>query len=411
MKRVILHADMNNCFASIEMSLNPSLKNKAVAVCGSTEDRHGIVLAKSEKAKEYGVKTGDVIWQAKNKCPGLIIVKPHYDEYLKYSRRARKIYYEYTNQVEPFGLDECWLDVSGSLKLFGTGEEIADQIRKRIKEELGITVSVGVSFNKIFAKIGSDIKKPDATTIITEENFKKKIWPLDVDYIIGIGNKTRKKLNNIGIFTIGHLANTDPEILRNLLGINGLYLFRYANGLDKSEVKDLTCISPVKSIGHGITCTEDLKNNEEVDHVFKELSFSIAKRLYENNLKACGVSISIRDNRLFTRQFQTKLEVPTESGIIIAKTAYELFINKYKWDNNIRSLSIRAIDLSKDIGIIQTDMFYDFKYHEKREKLDTAIYKIRKKYGDKSLTFASLMGDIKIPQNKSDICTLPNIYN
>lgn len=206
MERVILHADMNNCYASIEIKLNPKLKGIPLAVCGRREDRHGIVLAKSQEAKELGVKTGEAIWQAQLKCPDILIVPPKYDEYLKHSRWARDIYYDYSNQVEPYGIDECWLDVSGSLHLFGNGRDIAEEIRSRIKKELGITVSIGVSFNKIFAKLGSDMKKPDAVTEIAREDFKEKIWNLPVEELLGVGKASKKKLNRLMIFTIGDLA-------------------------------------------------------------------------------------------------------------------------------------------------------------------------------------------------------------
>ena len=250
MERTIIHSDMNNAYATIEASLNPNLRGKAIAVCGSTENRHGIVLAKSREAKALGIKTGEVIWQAKNKCPDLIIVPPHYDEYLKYSKAIRKIYYSYTNLVEPFGIDEAWLDVTNSLHLFGSGRAIADDIRYRAKKELGITVSIGISFNKVFAKMGSDMKKYDAVTEIPKDRFKEILWQKNVEDILGVGRATKKKLNDMGIFNLGQLAAADPEVLRKKLGVWGVYLHDNANGFDESPVADRDFKDVIKSIGH-----------------------------------------------------------------------------------------------------------------------------------------------------------------
>lgn len=234
-ERVILQSDMNSFYASVEMMLNPELKGKPVAVCGSTEERHGIVLAKSDLAKKAGVKTGMVNWEARQLCPGLIVVPPQYDQYLKYSKLARQIYHRYTDLVEPYGMDECWLDVTGS-GVCGTGMEIAEAIRQTTKEELGLTVSIGVSFNKIFAKLGSDMRKPDAITEIKWDNFKEKIWPLDAAELLYVGRATENKLAQYGIRTIGDLAKTSPDTLQHMLGINGLKLWMYANGTDTSRV-------------------------------------------------------------------------------------------------------------------------------------------------------------------------------
>ena len=408
MERIILHVDMNNCYASIEAKLNPELRGLPIAVCGSTEDRHGIVLAKSQEAKVMGVKTGEVIWQAKQKCPDLLVVPPHYEEYLKHSRLARSIYYEYTNQVEAFGLDECWLDVTGSSQLFGTGREIADKIRERMKKELGITVSVGVSFNKVFAKLGSDIKKPDAVTVIAIDNFRDIVWKLNVEEMIGIGKATKRKLNQIGVFTLGELARTDLEVLKRRLGINGYYLWKYANGEDYSQVSDRDAISEIKTIGRGITCTEDLLNNEEVKCVFQELAFAVSRSLSEYDFQAGGVQITVRDKELHSRQYQCALEKPTQSSRHLAGKAVELFKERYEWHLPIRSLTIRAINLEQFGSSIQVDLFGNCEKYLRKEKLDTAIYEIRRKYGKDKATFAALMSAIKMPENRTEIVTLPN---
>jgi DNA polymerase-4 len=241
------------------MMLNPALRNKAVAVCGSTESRHGIVLAKSELAKKKGVKTGMVNWEARQCCPGIIMVPPQ-RRVSKYSKLTRAIYERYTDQVEGYGMDECWVDVSGSRTMFGDGMKIAEEIRETVKAELGLTVSIGVSFNKIFAKLGSDMKKPDAITAISTDDFKEKIWPLPASDLLYVGRATTKKFDSYGIHTIGDIANQSQDFLKRLLGVNGLALWSYANGLDSSRVMPGDYESPVKSVGHGITCNADLDN-------------------------------------------------------------------------------------------------------------------------------------------------------
>ena len=264
LERTILHSDANGFYASVEMLLNPELRGKAVAVCGSTEERHGIVLAKSERAKKAGVKTGMANWEARKACPGLITVPPQYDQYCKFSRLLRNIYLRYTDLVEPYGMDECWLDVTGSTRLCGSGESIAEEIRKTVREELGITVSIGVSFNKIFAKLGSDMKKPDAVTVLDKANWRERIWPLPVSELLYVGRATTRKLMSRCVYTIGDLAQLDPELLRSWFGKNGLMLWAFANGEDTSRVKPDGYEMPIKSVGHGITCSCDLHEEEEV---------------------------------------------------------------------------------------------------------------------------------------------------
>jgi len=260
MGRTILHCDMNNFYASVECMLNMKLKDKPVAVGGDVENRHGIILAKNYHAKKYGIQTGEALWQAQQKCRDLIIVPPHYEEYLKYSKLAREIYAQYTDQIEPYGMDECWLDVSGSRNISGSGEEIANKLRKQMYFELGLTISVGVSFNKIFAKLGSDMKKPDATTVIPEDTFREKIWHLPASDMLGVGRATEKVLNSYCINTIGDLAHAPRELLKRRLGKCGEMIIDYANGLDHSRVAPFDYELPIKSVGHGITTKEDLES-------------------------------------------------------------------------------------------------------------------------------------------------------
>lgn len=408
MDRAILHSDMNSFYASVEMMLNPSLRGKAVAVCGSTEDRHGIVLAKSELAKKAGVKTGMVNWKAHKVCPNLITVPPQYDQYLKYSRLAHEIYYRYTDLVEPFGMDECWLDVTASGTM-GTPMEIAEQIRTATREELGLTVSIGVSFNKIFAKLGSDMKKPDAITEITQENFKEKVWPLPASDLIYVGHATEAKLAKYGVHTVGELAAVSPEVLKSWFGVNGIKLWHFANGTDASRVMQKDFVSPVKSIGHGITCTADLQNEEEVYRVMLELSQDVGHRLRVNELKACGVQICVRSNDLFGKQYQAQFEIPTRSPKEIADTARELFNRKYTWNTPIRAVTVRAINLIPQVQPDQLTIFSDPVKAERRDRLETAIEDIRRRFGKRSIINATLLGDLKMPGDGRGEVIMPGL--
>lgn len=407
MKRTILHCDMNNFYASVECMLNPEIREYPVAVCGSVEDRHGIVLAKNYKAREFDVKTGDTVWQAKKKAKDIVIVNPHFDEYIKYSKLARKIYGRFTDLVEPYGMDECWLDITGTEKILGTPEEIADKIRQTIKYELGLTVSIGVSFNKIFSKLGSDMKKPDAVTVISENNFREKVWPLPASSLLGVGRSTKKILDSHCIFTIKDLAMADINWLQRNLGKNGLVLKNYANGIDHSPVTHIDYVFPAKSVGHGITTTEDLETPEQVWAVMLELTQNIGHQLRTHKKKAKGVSIQIKDNQLLVKQMQTPLEIPTQSAMIIAKTAYNLFKSNYMWQNNIRSVTVQAINLIPQDTPFQTDFFTNTKSTEKAEQLEECIEKIRAKFGKDSIKNGVLLQNLKIPKLKPEI-TMPS---
>ncbi len=408
MKRTILHSDLNSFYASVEMMLDPSLKGKAVAVCGSTEDRHGIVLAKSELAKKAGIRTGMVNWEAKQRCPELIILHPQYEQYLKYSKFVREIYHRYTDLVESFGMDECWLDVTAS-GVYGDGFGIAEEIRKTITAELGLTVSIGVSFNKVFAKLGSDMKKPDAITLIREEDFKEKVWPLPASELIYVGRATTNKLASYGIRTIGDIAAATPEFLKRILGVNGVALWRYASGNGQSRVMHSDYSVPVKSIGHGITCVADLNSNEEVWKVMLYLSQDIGHRLRLHELSARGVQITVRDNALSCRQYQAQLPVATRSPMEIALKARELFLKNYTWAIPVRTVTVRAINLVPAASPQQLDIFDDIVRRERREKLDDAVEVIRNRFGKRSIYSACLMGDLKMPGLGVHEVTMPGI--
>lgn len=407
-EEIILHSDMNAFYASVEMMLNPALRGKAVAVCGAAEDRHGIVLAKSELAKRAGVKTGMVNWEARKVCPDLLFVPPQYDEYLKYSRLAHEIYYRYTDLVEPFGMDECWLDVTGS-GIIGSGMEIAEKIRKSVKDELGLTVSIGVSFNKIFAKLGSDMKKPDAITEITRNHVREKIWPLSASELLYVGRATARTLEKYGIKTIGNLAETDPAFLKAWFGVNGLKLWTYANGTDQSRVMHRDFISPVKSIGHGITCTADLENEDEVFRVLLELSQDVGHRLRLHELAACGVQVTIRDNDLASSQFQRRLPVRTQLPGEIARAGFELFREHWRWKTSVRALTIRGIDLVSAKAEEQLSMFIDNEKRDKLIRMEDAVEEIRRRFGPKAITCACLLGNLKMPSDGREKVRMPGL--
>ena len=402
MERIILHSDLNAFYASVETMLHPELKGHPVAVCGSVEDRHGIVLTKSQQAKEAGVKTGMAIWQAKEKCPRLIVVQPHYDQYLKYSEAAHEIYSRYTDRIEPFGIDEVWLDVSDGRRSFSHGKAIADELRETMKSELGLTVSVGVSYNKIFAKLGSDMKKPDGTTVISEDSFKEKVWPLPASDLLFVGRATTKRLYGYGITTIGGIARTDPEYLRSWFGINGVKMWQFANGFDRSRVCNYGYEPPAKSVGHGITFTADLIDNTEVYHAFLELAQGVSKKLRATNAAATAVSIFVRNNQLYWQQHQTRLANPTQSWRDLAETAFVLFREKYNWQYPIRSLTITARQLIPADAPRQTNMFFDQEAFEKQEKLEKAVLEIRRRFGNSAVTLAGLMNNKKLPGGRLD---------
>ncbi len=400
--RTILHSDLNNFYASVECMLDPSLRDKPVAVCGRSEERHGIVLAKNYAAKAFGVKTGEAVWEAKQKCPLLVTVDPHYREYMKYSRLVRQIYCEYSDQVEAYGMDENWIDVTGSA-IFGDGEKIANEIRERVKFELGLTVSVGVSFNKIFAKLGSDMKKPDAVTCITRENFREKIWHLPATELLGVGYATGKTLRRCGISTVGELANCPEELLSHLMGIHGIRLKRFANGEDTSAVTNQEYHAPIKSVGSGITFLEDLCGNEEVWPMILSLADEVARRLRIAHKKAGGVSLTVKCKDLSCREWQMPLEHPTSHAVEIARRAYEHFLENYPWIKPIRAMTVRAIRLG-DSGIgEQMSIFHSFERIAKTEAVDRTVDELRARFGRRIIKSAATMHLDKMPQPDDEI--------
>lgn len=382
-ENVILHSDLNNFFASVETALNPDLKGKPVAVCGNAEDRHGIVLAKSEEAKKFGIKTAMTIVEAKRLCPELLTVESHHDLYEEYSRKVRAIYARFTDRIEPFGIDEAWLDVTHS-SFLGNGEEIANKIRKAVKEELGLTCSVGVSFNKIFAKLASDMKKPDATTVISSKNYFKTVWRLPVCDLLYVGKTTATKLNKLNILTIGDLANTPLSFLNEQFGKWGEMLWAYANGKDDSPVKRLDEEDAMKSVGNSVTTYRDLENLNDVKTVLTYLCESVSERLINYGVgKARTLTLSIRDESLAWFSRQTKLPYPTVLSQDFFDCAVDLFNKNYNWKSFIHSIGVAVSDFVSDRE--QITLGQDAKKYEKRVELEKRVNGLREKYGESSV--------------------------
>jgi len=402
-ERTILHADLNNFYASVECVLNPELKRYPVAVCGRVEERHGIVLAKNYAAKDCGVKTGEAIWEAKLKCPGLVIVPPHYREYMKYSRLVRQIYCQYSDLVEAYGMDENWIDVTGSRLRFGDGEQIANEIRERVKEELGLTISVGVSFNKIFAKLGSDMKKPDAVTVIPPDSFRQKIWHLAADEMLGVGRAAIKTLNRFGIRTIGELAACPDELLTCQFGINGLRMKRFANGEDHSPVMEQDYHMPIKSVGNGITFLADLSTEAEVWPMILALADKVAERLREAKKKARGVSLMVRCSDLAWKEWQAGLDFFSQNAIELARQCFSLFRQNYPWVKPVRALTVRAIRLVDEDVSEQLSIFRDSGRIEKTDALNRAVDEIRGRFGRRAITSAATLRLDKMPPTDDEV--------
>ena len=377
---VFLNIDMNNFYASVECAERPSLRSLPVTVAGDPKKRHGVVLAKNQIAKKYGVKTGDTVLEAQMKAPGIVFVPPQFDKYDKISRKMFGICNKYAYRVEPFGPDECWLDCTETEKMFGGGESIADELRERVKRELGITASVGVSFTKMFAKLGSDMKKPDGTTVIFEDNFRDKVWPLPAEELCGVGRKTTAKLNKINIHTIGELAHSDERVISKLLGKPGRDLRSIARGESCHDVREAIYGRDVKSVGHGLTALRDLTTDDDVETLVYYLSELVSARLRKYGFKASGVSVSARSFLLSRQGKQAVLPYPVSSSWDIAETAINL-LRSFHDGTPLRSIDVSVFALSDERAPHQLSFFDDSLKSAKSESLDKAIEKIRLKYG------------------------------
>lgn len=389
--RVIFHCDLNCFFASVELLDKPALREVPVAVCGDPASRHGIILAKNEPAKRRGVQTAETVWQAKQKCSNLILLPPHHGLYAQYSRRINTIYGQYTDLVEPFGIDESWLDVTGSLHLFGDdARQLADDIRVRLRQEVGLTISVGVSFNKVFAKLGSDYKKPDATTVISRENWRDIVWPLPVGDLLFVGRAARRTLGQYGVETIGQLAACKPEMLEQLMGKMGAQLYRYANGLDDAPVRPQHQREPVKSVGNSTTFPENLTRWEEIRSGLQLLSDSVAGRLRKEGLYCGGVAVAVKDAQFRTVSRQMRLGAPTHLMRDIFEAAQELTRRIWKAPTPVRLLSVTALYITDSADSYQQlDLLAgDAPLRDQRqEQLESAMDTIRGKYGRDAIAF------------------------
>lgn len=388
--RVILHCDCNSFFASVETVLNPSYRDVPMAVCGSEADRHGIVLAKNELAKKYGVVTAETVASAKRKCPALVIAAPHYGEYVKFSKRVNEIYARYTDIIEPFGIDESWLDVTASQKIFGSGLEIAEEIRSAVKKETGLTVSIGVSFNKPFAKLGSDYKKPDAITVIDRSNFKEIAYPLPVSSLLFVGKKTEKALSALGVRTIGALSEISRATLNQRLGKLGDLLYSYANGLDESPVEPE--VKDAQSISNGLTFRHDLLTRAECKLGIEYLSEELGAKLRNSGMKCGTVCLTVKDESFHTIQRRRKQSPISDISREIAATAYSILLDEWEEGRAVRMLTVSVSNLTKEAAV-QLDMF-DAKEDNQREKIlkrENAVDKIRQKYGGEAIISGAII--------------------
>lgn len=395
--RTILHSDLNSFYASVEIRNNPTLADKPVAVGGDEQARHGIVLAANPLAKQYGIRTAETLWSARRKCPDLVIVPTHFDEYHRFSQAVRQIYLDYTSQIEPMSLDEAFLDVTGSRELFGDGETIAQTIRTRVKEELGLTVSIGVSFNKIFAKLGSDYKKPDAVTIFSRENYQELVWPQPVGNLLYVGKATAAKLAGIGIHTIGELAAADPAALQMLLGRMGPTLHDYANGRDEAPVAEYVNREQAKSIGNMITAPRDIRTPADADLVLWPLCENVAHRLRRHGMCAGSVSLYIRDIQLVTHTRQCQLTPPTWLARELMEHARGLLARHYKWKLPIRTLGVTAGDLvPADQVSLQLDLDGTAEKRDKFERIERAMDGLKDRYGSAAVRRGTELLDPKL---------------
>jgi len=365
-----------------------------MAVCGNPENRHGIILAKNEIAKSFGIVTAETLWQARKKCPQLEVVPPHHEKYRSFSKKINEIYLSYTDMVEPFSIDESWLDVTGSISLFGSGVEIADSIRKTVRQNLGLTLSAGVSFNKIFAKMGSEYKKPDATTAITRENFKTLLWPMDIGSMFFVGAASAKKLQKLGIRTIGELANYDKSAIVSAMGKQGGLIHDYANGLDNTPVLRYDQRERVKSVGNGMTFRRNLLGMDDMKIAVTGLADTVATRLRKEKMKAFGVKVDIKNPSLKVISRQLQLDNPTNLAEIISDAALNIIRASWNMDSPVRMLTITAINLCDESQAQQLSLFSDENLLvEKGEKLERTMDSIREKFGSDAISFAAVMNN------------------
>ena len=407
MDRVIYHCDCNSFYCSVELLSRPELRAVPTAVCGDPKSRHGIILAKNEPAKKFGVRTAETIWQARQKCPDLVLLPAHHGLYREYSKRVNAIYDRFTDLIEPFGIDESWLDVTGTLHLFGgDSRALADRIRNTVREELGLTISVGVSFNKVFAKLGSDYKKPDATTVITVDNFRQVVWPLPVTDLLFVGRAAAKVLAQYGVTTIGDLAAFDRLALTELLGKQGGQLWNYANGLENSPVAPAGTYTPPKSVGNGETFSRNLIRKDEVSRGVAMLADQVAVRLRKHAMKASTLQVTIRDPNFKDICRQRPLAVPTNTARELFQAAMDILEHSWKSGAPIRAITLTAHNLiSEGEAAEQLDLFQKAapQKRERVEKLERTMDAIRSKFGKGAVTVAALTPEREKEEDGEDL--------
>ncbi len=410
MKRFIIHSDLNSFYASVECLKKPWLKSIPLAVAGDIEQRHGIILAKNIPATAFGIKTGEPIWSAKQKCPDLVTVLPNFDDYIAISQNVRKIYEEYSDRVEAFGIDECWIDISYIVTNYFDAKLIADEIREKIKNQIGVTASCGVSFNKVFAKLASDLKKPDATTVIDEENFRDTVWKLPADSLLYVGRSTQKALSRLNIRTIGDVANTDIKAMEFMFGKNGIALWNNANGLDTSPVSIKSIHSTIKSIGNSITTSHDITEEEEIKIVFFALCEAVSARLRRLDLICNTVQIYVRDSNFNTYERQAGLSFPNRTVSSLFNTSFDLYRANGFTECSVRSLGVRAVNLN-DSQHEQISIDPISNQVKKHEDLDTATDKIRYQFGSSSLKRGIMLNDSILSGNdiRQEKCSFTKI--
>lgn len=397
--RIIIHADLNHCYAQIEEMMFPELRNVPMAVGGDEESRHGIILAKNNLAKKHKIKTGESLREAYAKCPDLLIIHPNYNDYMYYTELVKDIYREYTDKVESFGLDEAWIELTGTEALFGDAIETAKNIQERVYRELGLMVSMGISYNKIFAKLGSDLDKNMGFTVITRDNFKQVVYPLPCDELLYVGQATKKKLNLYDIETIGDIAKSSIDFMKKILGKNGEMIWYFANGYDASEVKLSTWCRDVKSVGNSITAIRDMETNEDVRLVYSVLSESVASRLKDLGIKGFIITISMRNNKFQNFNRQRKIEQATNISSEILEAAMCLVrencpINKSGYFYvPYRSIGISVTQLVGDTVETQLNFFVDEEERFNAKKVDIAMDTIRKRFGFNSIKKCGLLLD------------------
>ncbi|EFP61335.1 DNA polymerase IV [[Clostridium] innocuum] len=392
-ERIIVHSDINHCYAQIEEMKYPELRDIPMAVGGSEEERHGIILAKNDKAKAFQIKTGESLREALAKCPQLRILKPDYEEYMYYTEKVKDIYREYTDQVESFGLDEAWMDLSESTALFGDGRSIARRIQNRVAHELGMSVSMGVSYNKIFAKIGSDMDKHSGLVEITRQNYQDVIWPLPVSDMFYVGRATKHKLAHYAIETIGQLAQLPKGWMKDRFGKMGELIWWFANGEDVSEVALISHQDPVKSVGNAITAPKDVCTYEEAKLVYYVLVESVASRLREQGLRGNVISITLRSTELSWFSRQRKLTQATNIAAEIMPVVLTLLQENYDFTIPLRTIGVTVSGIEKDTGFTQLNLFVSEQERQRQRKLEETMDAVRERFGFAKIQRCSMLQD------------------